>query len=302
MVVRHDINADDLISRYLAGKSLHALAQRYGVERGTIRRALKKHGVGPRSQREALALKPRAYGPAYNRMTLDGDDIEARYRAGESIKALALALGVSERPITRTLMERNVPLRTMAEANRLRADSMTPEQHRIKRDIWAGISHTRIERPKLEIAYPDRQRSAAMTRERTLSKQMPIEITVLAMLPEGWGCTPQRAVERYNLDFSHGSVAVEVHGDSCHPLRPKTSASRAIDLAEWGWHMLFFWLSPFRPLSVAGITQLVAHAERMDRDPSPERQYVVIGGDGELIATGHLDPVERAIVPSAIDA
>jgi very-short-patch-repair endonuclease len=290
---RNDINADDIVSRYLAGESLHSLSKRYGVDRDVPRRVLREHNIGPRNQAEAaLLLRSQVADPV---------GLVDNYLAGESAKALGRRLGLAERVVTRTLCQQGVALRANTEANRLRSERMTEAEHRARTAMWADGWNTPISVPSFVPKNIVGLRRAALTRQITLSKQLPDELRVRALLPPAWG-VEQLPVDRYNLDFAHGTVAVEVHSAAYHPFWFKQHASRAVDLAERGWHLAYLWLTKGHALSERGVAELVAHAERLDRDPAPERQYIVIRGCGEVISTGRLDPVERTIVPASPDS
>ena len=151
-------------------------------------------------------------------------------------------------------------------------------------------------------SQPERVRAAAITRQANLSMQRPDELPVIALLPEGWADDLQVAADFYNIDITHGRVAVEVHAGALHPFTSRPALRRTVDLAEFGWHTAYIWISKRRPLTAAGIAELVANAERLDGNPAAGRKYVVVGGSGELVSAGHLYPEQRAVIPTAVYA
>lgn len=287
---RDDLDGNDLIERYTAGESLHALSKRFGVDRTVVRRALREHSIQPRGKAETIPL---TYPVA-----VDLTDLARRYLAGESVKGLSRSLGLTERRAAGLLRSEGVQLRGQAEANALMAAELTIDQHRARTQRWASEwTRPLVLGPAAGRGSP----AAATTREATRSKQAGDEVAVRAMLPSGWVTGEQVAVDSYNLDLAHGSVAVEIHSSAGYPLRQPLIAGRAVHLADRGWHVAYLWLCHTSPLSGRGVAELVAHVERMDRDPSPQRQYVVVRGGGEVVSAGHLDPQQRAIVPAPVD-
>lgn len=289
-----DLDTDDLIRRYNRGESLHAMSKRFGIDRYVIRRILHEGHIQPRSMAEAMRL---------TRITnLDEDKIVSRYNAGDSAHILAGAFGVSERVIYRVLRENNVKTRTLKEANNLIHDQLTLEQRQTRATqhtvVWEGRSY-----PTIPVARPDALHKKALTQQQTLAQQRPDERRILAALPTEWIDGQQIAVDCYNIDFTHGTVAMEVHSTRLHPFRSEKTVSRAIDLADRGWHVIYFWPNngSTRNITERGIAELVTWAERLNCDPSPMRQYLVIRGGGELVTAGNFNLKERALIPTSID-
>ncbi len=80
-----------------------------------------------------------------------------------------------------------------------------------------------------------------MTRQLTLSMQQDVERLLHRLLPNSFADSQQLAVDRYHIDFTHRSVAVEVHSASWYPFVSSQLASRAVDLAERGWNLIYVW-------------------------------------------------------------
>lgn len=290
---RRIVDGDDLAARYVVGESVHALSKRFGVDQYVVRRVLREHDVPLRDRADAFSLVVHA---------LDEDAIAARYMAGESVKELLRAFRTSDGRVQRILRERNIPVRGMTEANRLMAARLTDADHHARSARHATAWEVPVRLDPFTPRYPDGLRQSAITRQTTLAMQQPDELKVRALLPPGWADCEQFAVDWYNLDFTHGSVAVEVHSSPAHPFRIAANMRRTVDLAEHGWHVAYVWLTRRHPLTAVGVAEYVTHVERLDRDPSPRRQYVVVGGGGELVSAGHTDTEHRTLMPAPVYA
>lgn len=290
-----NVDSAALVARYAVGESVHALAKAFGVDPYAVRRVLSEAEVTARVHAESMRLTRTVH--------LDEPEVVRRYMEGESAKTLALAYGHSERIIYRVLSDHGVTARTITEANNLVLNRLTLAQRRERGTrhppVWEGRSY-----PSYPVTHPDRMRKRSRTRELTRQYQKPDELMVLGALPGGWITGQQSAVDRYNIDLTRRSVAMEVHSPALHPFRSEHNVSRAIDLAELGWHVVYFWPNGgcIRRITDRGIAELVAHAERLDRDPSPERQYLVIRGGGEVVAAGRFDLEKRSLVATPVDA
>ena len=289
-----DLDSADLIHRYMEGESLHTLSSTFGVDRYVIRRVLREGGANARTAAESRRLTRTVH--------LDETAVVRRYMAGESAKTLATAYGCGDRAIYRVLRENGVTPRTITEAANLVLDQLTLAQRQARATkhviVWEGRSY-----PSIPATNPEWLRKNALTRQRTLSQQRPEELRVLAALPEGWVDGQQVAVDRYNIDFTHGPVAVEVHSSGLHAVRSEKAVSRAVELAHLGWHTIYFWPNSgyIRRFTDRGIGELVAHAERLNCDPAVARQYLVVRGGGEVVTAGHFDLDQRALIPAAVD-
>jgi very-short-patch-repair endonuclease len=275
---------------------MHTLGKSFGVDRYVVRRVLAEHNVVPRNQERAVAMLTRVH--------FDEDAAVERYLAGESLNTLSAAYGVHDRAVARAVTKRGGKLRTIGEANNLFHDQITLEQRRERATrhavTWEGRAY-----PRLWTASPEGGRRRALALQSSRAHQKPDEVEILGMLPRGWVNGQQVAIDRYNIDFARGTVAVEIYSMGLHPFRSEQAVCRAIDLAERGWHVVYFWLSKSvgsRRVSAEGIAELVTRAEFLDRDPSERRQYLVIRGRGEIVTAGRFDTEQRTLVPAAIDA
>lgn len=96
--VRHTLDVDDLVRRYLAGESEQTIATDLGVGRPTIRRRLLAAGVQPRNRSEALAVRM-ANTPADERKRLASAANTARRGSKASADELARKADTAERTL-----------------------------------------------------------------------------------------------------------------------------------------------------------------------------------------------------------
>jgi DNA-directed RNA polymerase specialized sigma24 family protein len=89
-----DSQRSELVERYVAGKSSHALAREFGVDRRTATRVIRKAGVGLRY-----------------RADLDVDSAHVLYESGLSLAKVGDQLGASSGTILNLMQRAGVPPR-----------------------------------------------------------------------------------------------------------------------------------------------------------------------------------------------
>ena len=107
----------------------------------------------------------------------------------------------------------------------------------------------------------------------------------------------QVAVDSYNLDFTVGPIAVEVHRSSNYPFASARLCHRTEYLLRLGWDVLYLWLTEARPITDGGVDQVVAYAQRSQRHPSAIRECWVVRGGGEYVTTARCDDDQFRIDP-----
>jgi hypothetical protein len=289
--VSNELDIDDVIQRYAVGESARSIGRSYGVDHQKITAVLRERGVEVRNRTDAVSLMLTQPVDAIKRQA-----IIDRYVTGESMNELSRDLDVGVGIVKRVLLESGVSLRTPKEALQLVRKSATEREQRSERRQldWS--------KPILNIPTTTAKRfpGAALTRERSESMQTADERTVLRLLPDSWPDGAQIAVDGYNIDITRGTVAVEVHAAAWYPFSNARVQQRAVDLADRGWHLVYFWISPTHRLDVRGVDEMVTHVEILNRDPAARRQYLVVRGAGEVVSRGRLDPHKRAIVPHSV--
>lgn len=228
------------------------------------------------------------------RKSLDVDDIVERYQSGQSVKAIANALGVSPPCITRRLEEAGVDQRPVTDTLQIVAARRSPER---RRHLASYAFEAKRGRPN---SFESLCR-AALTRERRGINISPNERRLAGWLSDrGLTVQLQKAIGTYNCDLATGTVAVEVfggnwHSDGAHAAR---YPDRCRYILDQGWNLVFVWDQSRDRLSVHAADYIVAFTQEADRDPSLRGQYRVIRGCGEELSRGEGELDERALVPS----
>ena len=129
-----------------------------------------------------------------------------------------------------------------------------------------------------------RKRTDQHLAELALSKPRLVgegETQLLELLREqGIEAEHQFPVGKYNLDIAIGSVAVEVHRSTHHPLSTTQFHQRTEDLISLGWPIIFVWLNPKRGEYLANTDNLISLVKLARTDPAAFGKYRVIRADG----------------------
>lgn len=267
-------HADDL---YLAGKTQEEIAAFFGVTAHTVKRFLVAKGVVLRTKQQALIA-----GGQRRRCLLPLEVVNA-YREGESVDALARRLGVTEKVVHRFLLENGVDIRDRSEATRTRISKLT-YQERLKlseaarsKAISSGVMWTKeaLERARCNRAQTAYQRKCLATSSDNIFAGM--------LHNRGLEFDTQVPVRGYNLDLARAPVAVEIHLSANNPSSIRRLRQRSKDLLDWGWHVLYVWVTRQFFLTEGAVDQVVAFLEELERDQPTQRQYRVIRGSGELV-------------------
>lgn len=277
-------NADNIVEEYLSGASEKVLAERNSVSTGTIKKILLSRQVQRRGPREATVLRNSQLPVGHRdrtKVALPGK-IVSDYLAGASEKAIAAREGVSRSVIRKILLRNGVSVRNCSAAQFVRVAHLTVEERRRmaarahastigrKVSFESLCRRARTNQTKLSHVSDFENRFADMLRKRGLTFQM------------------QTAVGPYNCDFTSGSVAVEIFGGNGHftGRHHKRSEKRFNYLINAGFHVLIVVITRARPLTTAAADYIVAFANGASSDPSTPREYRVIGGGAQEMASG----------------
>ena len=88
--------ADELVAAYVAGDSVHDLAQRFGVSRESVNQIVRRRDI---------PLRPRGLSPEQI------DEAVRLYEQGSSLAGIGKRMDVDARTVHRRLVERGVPMR-----------------------------------------------------------------------------------------------------------------------------------------------------------------------------------------------
>jgi very-short-patch-repair endonuclease len=230
---------------------------------------------------------------AAKRLDLDDEYLVQLYLAGKTVEEVATKFGVSRPTIARRLLRAEVPIRSYAEGARGRYKKTTRtdrlELTRAAHDAARGREKTHAEQVK-----------RARSREARPPAMSVSEAKFAAWLDER-RVTYRRevAVDKYNVDFALGPVAVEILGGEWHGTRKKTRAhsERTPQLLRAGWLVLFVWDTPTVPMTAAVADYAISLLQMLRSDPAMVGEYRVISGEAHLLARGCVDDCDGSFVP-----
>jgi len=262
-------DADNAIRLYVGGKSLEQTAEILGVGRKFVSNTLKRAGIPRRSQD----------------VVINEAEMVARYLAGESEKALAVAYDCDRGAIRRRLLKAGVQPRNRSEGMYTRMIRMTPEERR----KLASASHRAKRGKPNSLAARETQALSIERNGRSHGNVSPAEILLADMLTDcGRAVIHQKAVGPYNVDLASGSVAVEILGGGWHA--SKRHGERLRHILDAGWDVIYIWVDGIKfPLGTGAAEYVIAHLEFRDGNPAAPRCYRVIRGGGEFVTGGGAD-------------
>lgn len=231
---------------------------------------------------------------AAERLDLDVDDLVKRYLSGESEYGIANKLGVSRSVIRRRLLERGVEVRGRSEAGAARAARMTPEE-RMAQVAAAHEAKRGTPNPHESLVQ------AAKTRQRRGIGISKTEAEFAKLLEDrGVEFVQQLAVDTYNCDFAIHPVAVEVFGGSWHWYGDHIAQApeRTRHFLNVGWHVLIVTDYGGVPLTGETADYVVSFVQLARAHPSIRREYRVVRGRDEVLASGSIDDDEISIEPA----
>jgi len=239
--------------------------------------------------------------PITDRINLD--DAIQDYLSGESLYSLSSRYGVNRRGLTLHFQKRGVAIRDRSAGQQLRNAHMTREQ----RLANTAAAHTAMRGKKFPGKGAGRVNTLgaklklAQTRQIRQLSVDPAERQLAEMLmTRGLSVIPQQAVGIYNCDIGAYPVAVEVYGGGWHfyGRHLARAPKRLRYFLDAGWHVLIVVVSDRFPLSPVAADYIATFSEHARSHPSLTREYRMIRGAAELIASGSADDDEVAVIPA----
>jgi very-short-patch-repair endonuclease len=244
--------------------------------------------------REIGLIYERPYRPAPNAKPFDEAECIARYRAGESVKALAEAYGIQRATVTAMLIRRGEPARGRSDAMFVRMANTSEAD----RKQLAQAAHDAVRgKPKSEqhIEKIVASRFARQTHIGCGEKDLASQLRSL-----GVDVITQAPVKSYNVDLlCLGRVAVEVHSSSRLPGQDAYFSKRTKDLLDCGLVPLYLTGQHCAHMWPTIAEELVAHINELCRLPAGARQYRMIRGALHNFTTIRNDLGQFTCVPSA---
>jgi very-short-patch-repair endonuclease len=269
-------NIDDLIRRYEAGESAAQLAKELGVYCATVTGWFREMNVRQRSKSERSRLMWDT-ARAGDRIVVDIAEATRRYLAGESMKALAPAMGADRATLTRRLSDAGVPLRGRSASMFLRWEGIEDP---------ASLCSAAWEAMRGSKRTATQQATHARGCQKSLHLRGKFEADVAdGLAARGLAVTPQLAVGPYNLDIAINEppIAVEIYtgGLKRNRLGRRSHLERAKDLLDDGW--IFLRVNCKSSFDADGLCEyIVALADRASRDKTLRGRYGVVRGDGKV--------------------
>lgn len=208
--------------------------------------------------------------------------------------AIAVQLGTWDMVISKRLAENGYATEGRSAANRTRlARAGTEERQRITKAAHDAVRGMKRSHGDLV--------SRAVGKERNAKPGSIAEAELARLLSErGIDFVAQKAVDKYNLDFALGNVAVEVNGRSRKPTYHASITERTKYLLDLGWNIVFVWAGANYPVLPGAADYVASYHEQAGSDPSMRGQYRVIRRDGKLLASGCADDDEFPGVLAAV--
>lgn len=172
------------------------------------------------------------------RIDLDDESaalLAARYRAGVSVKALAVERGVARAVVRRWLVETGVPVRGRSAAMHVRMAATSPaERARLTaaaNEAARGRTASLAERASRAVTIAPRDTWVGMGEGEA----------AIGLTERGLVVAHQAPVGPYNVDLAVGRVAIEVHRNTNYPLSLPHIAERVAFLRHEGWAVVYLW-------------------------------------------------------------
>lgn len=265
-------NLHDLIARQISGESVTDLARELGIDRTGLARKMAAAGHQPIHH---------AYSAVF-----DPARAVALYRDGQSVRAIAAAMGCDTTRVRRALVADGVAIRSQSETIHLAWCAMPSEQ----RDAMAARVRenqaTAIAALKGKARSPQHLSALASAKGRPVS---PSENDMATALHKA-GCVveQQRPVLSYNLDIAvlHPCrIAVEVFDSVPGSQTKSRSRQRHKDISGAGYfviYLMFHWM-PRVPDIAAVAQKVVTFADAVSRLQPSDGHYGMVGCHGEPV-------------------
>lgn len=312
------VDEGDVCSRYRSGDTVSQIAGAYRVSAARVVAILKANGIAilglwgrnPIDHSQIITLFENGMSVIeicnslhVNRKTVDStlhnagftltrrvpiDTLEMvrLYNSGSSVKALAAHFGLSRSGITLRLKEAGITPRN-------RSEGMFARMAQTTKDERLRLSHKAHEAAKGRVKTVIEQSLAALTRQARVSTRSSIyEAQFLGMLEaRGVHAIPQFAIGPYNCDLLVGDIAVEIFGGQWHRYGAHAAIcqKRSHYILDSGFNLYAIWCGSENPITDAACDDFISFLKLTSGDPSSRRQYRVIGGAGNFVASGSAD-------------
>lgn len=256
--------------------SIHNIAKQFGVTHKVINRVLKSSG------REVLNFRNWNYDVFTLKCCI------ALYQHGIGVRGISERLGIGIVKIRNELIRQGFKIRTASEQEAMKWSLMSNEQR-------LAQVHNAHKSTVGRIPSDDTLRKIAQARgKRSSIYEEKIEnILVNAGIP----FEPQFPVDKYNIDFVIGNIAMEVFGGNWHSTGNHFArfAVRSKQIFDSGYCLVILQITKRQRFSTDFSSNLVSFINQLRLDESSVGKYWVVWGNFDAVTTGSLDNIELAL-------
>ena len=209
-----------------------------------------------------------------------------------AILDIAREIGVGRGVITRRLNKIGFTFRTPSEASLASARRFTPEQRsaRVKNahEAKRGVKQSRETKLK---------RAKTVESKSEISSGLE-KMVYQSMLERGIDFTPQTAVGIYNVDFTIGTIAVEIFGGGWHfSGRAKDRHfDRCIEVINSGYTMIILNITNANPFTNTVADDLASKIKSISTDKTIRGENWMVWGTFDCVTTFGLDSVNESLI------
>lgn len=254
-----DNQRDNIIRLHSSNVPINEIARQLGISHTPVTRILNQAG----------------HDTSFKLIQVPVDKILPLHNSGIGVKGIGDRLGVSPSVISRILKDNGIKPRNRNEQQQARMDNTSLEDRKnltSKANIaMRGRANTFEESCKMAKTHELRQ-------SRKISKY---ETVICRALKErGFNLSPQTAIGKYNVDFTIGSVCVEILGGNWHWYGEHLARfdERTRYILNAGYHIVFVCINASYPFTSAITDYIVSFFEFSGNNPSIDREYRVIWG------------------------
>lgn len=269
---------DNIINEYLVSKNTIAyIARKFNVEHRAIKRTLIENNV------------------VLRKVGIDKIDIPgllSDYVSGVSVNELAKRCRITGKDIKSLIIDNGVTIRTRSQAEKIKwslmSDSARANQVKACHEAGKGREVTIQESMK---RAKGRERAGYTN---SIHEQRFFDL----MANRNIALIPQTACNVYNIDFTIGTVAVEIHGGHWHSYgRHKTVfAKRTKKLIDSGYTVIILNVTATHPLSDSVADYMADLIQESRRNKPQFGKHRVVWGAGEYVTAFGLDSIDNALV------
>lgn len=273
------IDIDAAIKLYESGKTFGQVAAQLGCSKAFIYQKLKAVNINVRPKTNVCIA----------------DKSVDFYKSGMSVNAISKQLGVSRRTVDFALRKRGITTRNQSESEKHKWSQMSAEQ----RQKQVAKAHETVRNLPREF-FKQGSIKQAIAKEKSLAKVGFLEKEFFDLLGDfGFLVKQQVAFGPYNIDLAVGNTAIEIHINSANPHSHAYYRKRVVSLLKGGWHVIYVKISSkiFIDRAANQVARLINISQGNE---SLVRQYWMVRGSGELVATGCLNGDDLACV-AALD-